>query len=335
MPLLQAESELREWNLTRSVFAHAVDNRCIIVAREKAGLTQRYTRKEVGRILGVEPSRLRYWESLRLVRPTVKWGERFYSFGDLVALRTLQRLTDKRVPAWRVRRAVSLMQQQFGTPSVLQELRIVEQGRDVLVVPPGTEGPFDPLKRQWALPFEALGHRSKVCALAGPTPEELFQHALDCETDPSLLPQAVESYREVLALAPEWIDAHINLGVALYQLGRVEEARDQFAAAVQLDPLSGISRYNLGCVLEEQGHIDEAIDHLRRAARAMPGHADVHFNLALAYEKRGERDLARTEWVAYLRHAPNGPWADQARAHLKKLSPRRKRATPIPFPQKA
>jgi tetratricopeptide (TPR) repeat protein len=299
-------------------------------------LAQRYTRKEVGRILGVEPSRLRYWESLRLVRPRARWGERFYSFGDLVALRTLQRLTNNRVPAGRVRRAVSLMAQQFGTPSVLlQELRFVEQGRDVLVMPPGIGRPFDPLKRQWALPFEASAHSSNVYALAGPTPEELFQHALDCETDPNLLPQAVECYREVLSLAPEWIDAHINLGVALYQLGRVEEARDQFAAAVQLDPLSGISRYNLGCVLEEQGHIDEAIDHLRRAARAMPGHADVHFNLALAYEKRGERDLARSEWVAYLRHAPNGPWADQARAHLKKLSPHRKRSAPIPFPRKA
>jgi len=321
-------------------FAQAVDNGCIIVreaiAGRIAGLAQRYTRKEAGRILGVEPSRLRYWESLRLVRPRARWGERFYSFGDLVALRTLQRLTDNRVSASRVRRAVRLMEQQFGTPSVLlQELCLVEQGRDVLVVPPGAGRPFDPLKRQWALPFEAVARPSKVYALAGPTPEELFQHALDCETDPNLLPQAVESYREVLSLAPEWIDAHINLGVALYQLGRVEEARDQFAAAVQLDPLSGISRYNLGCVLEEQGHIDEAIDHLRRAARAMPGHADVHFNLALAYEKRRERDLARAEWVAYLRHAPNGPWADQARAHLKKLSPRRKRAAPIPFPRKA
>lgn len=297
---------------------------------------QRYTRKEVGRILGVEPGRLRYWESLRLVRPRVRWGERFYSFGDLVALRTLQRLTDNQVPAWRVRRALSLIEQQFGTPSVLMhELRFVEQGRDVLIVPPGTGKPFDPLKQQWALPFEAAAHPPKVHALAGPTAEELFQHALDCETDPNLLPQAVESYREVLSLTPDWIDAHINLGVALYQLGRVEEARDQFATAVQLDPLSGISRYNLGCVLEEQGHIDEAIDHLRRAARAMPGHADVHFNLALAYEKRGKRDLARIEWVAYLRHAPNGPWADQARAHLKELSPRRKRTAPIPFPRKA
>ena len=299
-------------------------------------MAQRYTRKEVGRILGVEPSRLRYWERLRLVRPQARFGERFYSFGDLVALRTLQRLTDNRIPAWRVRRAVDLMEQQFGAQNVgLQELRFVEQGRDVLVVPPGTSRPFDPLRQQWALPFETTKEVAKVHALAGPNPEELFQHALDCEAEPNLLPQAVDTYRKVLELAPDWIDAHINLGVALYQLSRVEEAREEFAAAVQLDPLSGISRYNLGCVLEEQGHVDEAIDHLRRAARAMPGHADVHFNLALAYEKRGERELAHAEWLAYLRHAPNGPWAEQARAHLKALSPRRKRAAPIPFPRKA
>jgi tetratricopeptide (TPR) repeat protein len=299
-------------------------------------LAQRYTRKEVGRILGVQLSRLRYWERLRLVRPQARFGGRFYSFGDLVALRTLQRLTDNQIPALRVRRAVDLMERQFGAQSVtLQELRFVEQGRDVLVVPPGTSRPFDPLKQQWAFPFETTKAVAKVHALAGPTPEELFQRALDCETDPTRLPQAVESYRQVLALVPDWIDAHINLGVALYQLGQVEEAREEFVAAVELDPLSGISRYNLGCVLEEEGRIDEAIDHLRRAARAMPGHADVHFNLALAYEKHGEREFARTEWLAYLRHAPNGLWADQARAHLKKLSPRRKHVAPIPFPGKA
>jgi tetratricopeptide (TPR) repeat protein len=229
-----------------------------------------------------------------------------------------------------------MMEQQFGAHSLsLHELRFVEQGRDVLVVPPGASRPFDPLKRQWALSFEPPRQVAKVHALAGPTPEELFQHALDCEADPNLLPQAVESYRQVLTIAPDWIDAHINLGVALYQLGKIDDAREEFAAAVQLDPLSGISRYNLGCVLEEQGQIDEAIEHLRRAARAMPGHADVHFNLALAYEKRGEREFARTEWLAYLRYAPNGLWADQARAHLKELTPRRKRRAPIPFPRKA
>jgi len=299
-------------------------------------LAQRYTRREVGRILGVNPSRLRYWERLRLVRPRARWGERFYNFGDLVALRTLQRLTDHRIPALRVRRAVNLIEQQFGESSLpLQELRFLEQGRDLLVIPPGATRPFSPLKQQWVFPFDSPPLPTKLHAMTGPTPEELFQAALDCETRPELLPQAVERYRQVLDLTPEWVDAHINLGVALYQLGRAEEARAEFLSAVQLDPLNGISRYNLGCVLEEQGELDQAIEHLRRAVRALPAHADVHFNLALAYEKRGERRLAREQWVLYLRHAPNGTWAEQARAHLRQCSVRRKRLAPIPFPRKA
>src|SRR5579864_3749916 len=110
-----------------------VDKGCIIFAESiclggMAGLAQRYTRRDVGRILGVDPSRLRYWERLRLVRPRARWGERFYTFGDLVALRTLQRLTNSRIPAQRVRRAVNLIEQQFGESAMpLQELRFLEQ----------------------------------------------------------------------------------------------------------------------------------------------------------------------------------------------------------------
>jgi tetratricopeptide (TPR) repeat protein len=299
-------------------------------------LSERYTRREAGRILGVEPSRLRYWERLRLVRPQARWGERFYSFGDLVALRTVKRLTENRIPAKRVRRAVRLVEQQFGgEPVPLHELRFYEQGRDVLVIPPGAARPFSPLKQQWAFPFGAEASPAKLHAMTGPTPEELFQSALDCEANPDFLPEAIEKYRQVLDLVPHWVDARINLGVALYQMGCIEEARAEFLSAVQLDPLSGISRYNLGCILEEQGELEAAINHLRRAARAMPAHADVHFNLALAHEKRGERRLAREQWMLYLRYAPNGPWAEQAREHLKACSPRRKRQPPIPFPRKA
>jgi tetratricopeptide (TPR) repeat protein len=299
-------------------------------------LSQRYTRREVGRILGVDAGRLRYWERLKLVRPQARWGEKFYSFGDLVALRTVKHLTDQQIPARRVKRAVALVEQQFGeAPLPLQALRFLEQGRDVLVIPPGAARPFSPIKQQWAFSFATPALPAQIHSMIGPTPEDLFQSALDCEANPETLPQAVENYRQVIDLAPDWVDAHINLGVSLYQLGKTEEAHAEFLSAVQIDPLNGIARYNLGCVLEEQGEIDAAIEHLRRAARAMPAHADVHFNLALAYEKRGERRMAREQWMLYLRYAPNGTWAEQARAHLKQCSPRRKRSAPIPFPRKA
>jgi tetratricopeptide (TPR) repeat protein len=313
------------------------DNWCIIVRESgseagDAGLADRYTRNEVGRILGLEEGRLRYWERLQLVRPEVRWGQRFYSFGDLVALRSIQRITLNRVPARKLRRTVALIEQQFGGYSLpLQQLRLVELGRDVLVVPPGAVRPFNPFLQQWAFPFDIPARPAKLHSMAGPTPEEFFETALSCETKQDLLPQAIENYLRVVELAPDWIEAHINLGVAYYQMGQLSDARAAFAAAVALDPLNGISRYNLGCTLEEMGEYDAAIEHLLRAARAMPAHADVHFNLALAYEKRGERRAARDHWTLYLRHAPNGTWAEQARARLRRYSARRKNAMPIPF----
>lgn len=267
-----------------------------------------------------------------MVSPQKKWGERFYSFGDLVALRLIQRLTQNRIPALRLRRAVKLLEQQFGAGQFpIQELRVLEHGRELVVIPPGSRSPFDPLKRQWVFHFDAAPAPAKMRSMIGLTPEQLFESALRMEATAESLPQAIETYRRVVSLSPDWIEAHINLGVAYYQIGQLGNARIAFQRAVELDPANGISRYNLGCVLEELGEIDEAIDQLQRAERAMPAHADVHFNLALAYEKRGERRIAREQWLLYLRYAPNGPWAEQARARLAQSPAPRKRKTPIPF----
>ncbi len=253
-------------SLYTNLCATPVDNGCIIIRESTTTgnpeVSQRYTRREVGRMLGVAPSRLRYWERLQLVRPLARWGERFYTFRDLVALRTLQRLTERRVPALRVRRAVKLIEEQFGSSKQpLQEFQFLDQGGDVLVIPPGAARPFSPIKRQWAFLFDSVSP-AKLHSMASPSPEQLFQAALDCETQSELLPQAIENYRHVLELAPGWVDAHINLGVALYQMGNSDEALAEFACAVRLDPLNGISRYNLGCVLEERGDMDQAIEHL-------------------------------------------------------------------------
>lgn len=299
-------------------------------------MNQRYTQREVGRILGVQPGRLLYWERLQLVRPRARWGQRFYSFSDLVALRTVQELTERRVPARRLRRALTLLEQELGEGSVpLHKLRVIEHGGEIALVPPGATQPFDPFRRQWLLPLQSLRVSAKFCTMTGHSAHDLFEAALRCEESAELLPSAVECYRQVIDLAPTWIEAHINLGVAYYQMGQLEEARAAFLSAVQIDPGSGISRYNLGCVLEEEGDIDQAIDHLRRAAAIMPAHADVHFNLALAYEKKNERRQALEQWQLYLRFAPNGPWADQARSRVRKYATRHTLPAPIPFPRKA
>jgi tetratricopeptide (TPR) repeat protein len=300
---------------------------------EGEALGDRYTQAEARRIVGVDDRRLRYWERLKLVRPRIRWGERFYDFGDLAALRVIKRLTDSRVPAGRLRRAVSEMERQLGQSELrIENLQLVECGHSVGVVMPGTAtAPFDPLARQWILPLERRENGGKIRQLESLTAEEWFEVAAGTETNPDMLGDAIEAYRRVIDLAPDWIEAHINIGVALYHRRELDAAQSAFLAALALDPTNAICRYNLGCVYEEVGKLDEAIENLRAALLAMPSHADAHFNLALAFEKKGDTDRAREHWAHYLKLDPNGSWAAKARTRVEQLRPGRRLPPPIPF----
>ena len=78
-------------------------------------MEHRYTRNEVERMMGVTRRELDYWTRLRLVLPRARWGERFFNFSDLVALETIKRLAARKVPARRIRRAVTILQTELGS----------------------------------------------------------------------------------------------------------------------------------------------------------------------------------------------------------------------------
>jgi tetratricopeptide (TPR) repeat protein len=299
-------------------------------------LAEHYTQSEVGRIVGLEPRQLRYWERLRLVRPLVRWRERFYSFSDIVALETIKRLTEKRIPARRLRRAITALEHQLGESQLpLEKLRVLANGRQVIVIPPGPGGkPLEPLTGQWVLGFLTEPLARKVHRMASRGAEEWFELALACDAEPGKLEDSAAAYRRVVELEPRWVEAHINLGVTLYHLGQLREARRAFSAALALEPGSAVAHFNLGCVLDELDELDQAIEHLRQAVKMMPAHADAHFNLAMAYEKRGEPVRAREHWSLYLRHEPRGAWADYARARLAGPAIVRRPSAPIPFRKK-
>ena len=167
--------------------------------------------------------------------------------------------------------------------------------------------------------------------MVGPTPEDFFQSALDCESRPETLPEAIENYQRVVDLAPNWIEAHINLGVAYYQMGQLTDARNCFLAAVQIDPLNGISRYNLGCTLEELGELDEAVEHLRRACIVRHARSRGHTFISIwrsPTKNAVNAKLPTEQWALYLRYTLNGPWADQARERMQRSSGKRKRSAP-------
>src|SRR5579871_2675877 len=108
--------------------------------RNKKGsvLDQRFTRSEVERMTGATRRQLDYWARLGLVRPRSRWGERFFGFSDLVAVETIRRVTDRRVPAGRLRRAMEALDQQLGQERAsLSSLRIAVNGTQIVVHEPG------------------------------------------------------------------------------------------------------------------------------------------------------------------------------------------------------
>jgi tetratricopeptide (TPR) repeat protein len=282
-----------------------------------------YTRNEVERMMGVSRRELVYWTRLRLLLPRARWGERFFNFSDLVALETIKRLAARKVPASRIRRAVTILQTELGSAQTpLSKLRISTNGRQVVVYPPlEAARPFEPLTGQFVLNFETAELARKVHAMASRSAEEWFEFGMMCDSDSDSLDQAAEAYGRAVEAAPDWVEARINLGTALYQLGRMAEAHEQFSIAVEYEPENALAEFNLGCVLEQVGKTADAILHLSRAIELAPALADAHLNLALAYEKSGQGQNALRHLTQYVRYEPNGPWAEFARARIARYRP--------------
>jgi len=71
-----------------------------------------------------------------------------------------------------------------------------------------------------------------------------------------------------------------NLGSALFQKGRVDEAITYYQKALQINPDCSEAHNNLGEALCQKGKVDEAIVHFQKALENQPDNAEAHNNLA-------------------------------------------------------
>ena len=276
---------------------------------------ERFIRREVLRIIGISERQLQYWERLHLVRPRTRWGEKFYTFQDLISLRTIRQLIAAGVSAHRLRRAVEALQKRLSAVEApLTELRILSNGRNIAVQYEGAT--LEPLSGQLLLDFETRELEEKVRPMRERLAEEWFALALEYEAQPQTYPQAIDAYLCVLEKAPDWVEAYINLGTLFYQQERLGDAADCYRQGIAVDPNNALAHFNLGSVLNELGQLEAARDALCTALRLDPNYADAHYNLAQVCEKLGNVVQARSHWQRYLELDPYSPWASYVRQRL-------------------
>jgi serine/threonine-protein kinase len=104
--------------------------------------------------------------------------------------------------------------------------------------------------------------------------------------------EAIACYQKAIALDPKAALAHANLGNALRNKGQVDEAIACYRKAIALDPKAALAHANLGLALRNKGQVDEAIACYQKAIALDPKYATAHNNLGNALRDKGQVDEA-------------------------------------------
>jgi tetratricopeptide (TPR) repeat protein len=284
---------------------------------------QAYTRKDARRVLGISERQLRSWEKQELV-PRLEE----FAFTDLIALRSLQKLRQDRVPAARIRDAVRALREKLdGVADPLRELKIFCEGKEVAVLLEGQKMAavsgqllldFDRAELKSLLEFP--GEREPVSrATREREAEEWFEKGLEMEQTGAPLPDIVEAYERALELDPRSAGALVNLGTIHYHLRKWDEAERCYRQALEVDSSYALAHFNLGNLFDETGNRMQALAHYQAAIRANPNYADAHYNAALIYQGQGDVMRAVRHWKAYLKLDPGSSWATVAKRELDRL----------------
>ncbi len=114
-------------------------------------------------------------------------------------------------------------------------------------------------------------------------------------------------FKHTIAVTGDNPVAHINLGVALEQQGRLAEARAEYEIAARLDPNRVQAQVNLANVLDASGETGKALEHYRMALQLNRNLPLVHLNYGSALVKLGRFDEAKLHFEEAKRLAPNDP----------------------------
>jgi tetratricopeptide (TPR) repeat protein len=132
--------------------------------------------------------------------------------------------------------------------------------------------------------------------------------------------EAIDHYQQAIALRPSYAEAHYNLGRLLAQKGRLDDAVFHYEKALDINPADAETQNNLGVTLFGSGRVDEAIAHYQEALKIRPDYTEASCNLASALLSKGDLDGAIACYSACLALSPNQAEAqyDLASALLRK-----------------
>ncbi len=128
--------------------------------------------------------------------------------------------------------------------------------------------------------------------------------------------ESLDELRTILQADPTNPYAFFFLGIALYESGQLEPARDAYRACVRMAPGHLGARIALSHVLRALGDLRGAIKEGGAALEQAPGDADALYAVGMAYHGRGDEVAARRFFHAFLEAGPDFDLAEEVKMIL-------------------
>lgn len=133
------------------------------------------------------------------------------------------------------------------------------------------------------------------------------------------LPAAESEFRQAIELNQADGNAYFNLGNVLYLTQRFEEAVTTLQEGLKREPQSALGQFLFGSALSRQGRLEEAEGALLRAMELDPQKPEVRLQLVNVYLMEQRKDDAIDQLRTFAKLFPRDPLLPQARAVLQKL----------------
>ena len=116
---------------------------------------------------------------------------------------------------------------------------------------------------------------------------------------------AIESYKQVLKIKPDYAEAYYNMGVALKSKGNPEAAIDSYKQALKIKPNYAEAHNNMGNALTDKDDLEGAIDSYKQALKIKPNYAEAYYNMGVALTNKDDLEGAIDSYKQALKIKPN------------------------------
>ena len=139
-------------------------------------------------------------------------------------------------------------------------------------------------------------------------------------SDPIEVVSQIQSLKEIVKKDPKNLPAWVELGNLYFDSGQPKEAIEAYRQYLAVKPDNSDVRTDMGIMYRALGDFDRAIEEFKKVAQSDPKHVNSRYNIGIVLlHDKGDIKGAIKAWEEYLKVDPKGEKAERVKAQMENL----------------